>query len=138
MKARTQSAEDVGHGESLEQVKQRFVLWRAGRKRGEHISNALWEAAVGLVARHGLVRTARELRIDCDGLKKRCARGAGSEDTGKTQPQFVELFAPPALNTASTGDCIVEMENARGCKMRIELQNIDGLASLVSAFWSAR
>ena len=120
MKVRTQSAEDVGHGESLplEQVKQRFVLWRAGRKRGEHISNALWDAAVGLVARHGLVRTARELRIDCDGLKKRCAQGVGSKDAGKTQPQFVELFAPPALNTASTGDCIALMENARGCKMR--------------------
>lgn len=59
MKATTQSTEDVGHGESLGQVKDRFVLWRKDRKRGERISNALWAAAVGLVEQHGVLRTAR-------------------------------------------------------------------------------
>ena len=54
MKATTKSAEDVGHGESLEQVKERFALWRQGRKRGERISSALWAAAVGLAEQHGV------------------------------------------------------------------------------------
>lgn len=138
MKARTKSAEDVGHGESLEQVKDRFALWRKSRKRGERISNALWAAAVGLVEQHGLQRTAQELRVDCDLLKKHLARRAGPTRTAKAVPQFVELFAPPLLSTAPMTACIVVMENARGGKMRVELGNIDGLAGLASAFWSAR
>src|ERR1035437_483939 len=126
------------HGESLDQVKQRFAQWLASRKRGEHISNALWCAAMGLVGRHGLARTARELRIDCEGLKKRCARGTGPVCTGQAQPQFVELFAQPAPSAAPASACIVEMQNVRGAKMRVELCSIAGLDGLVSAFWGAR
>ena len=138
MRVATKSEQAGEYGESLEQVKQRFVLWREGRKRGERISNALWAAAVGLVERHGLLRTAQELRIDCDGLRKRIARGAGSKHIREAQAQFVELFAPPALSTAPTAECVVEMENSRGGKMRVELKSLDGLAGLTSAFWGAR
>ena len=56
-------------GESLEQVKQRFALWRAERRPGTHISDAFWAAAVGLVAQHGLRRIALELSIDYGRLK---------------------------------------------------------------------
>ncbi|MFC3110709.1 hypothetical protein ACFQAT_13385 [Undibacterium arcticum] len=138
MKATTKSAEDVWPGESLEQVKDRFALWRKGRKRGERISNALWASAVGLVAQHGLQRTAQELRVDCNLLKKHIARNAGSTRTAKAASQFVELFAQPASSAVPAAQCVVEMENARGGKMRVELGNIDGLAGLASAFWSAR
>lgn len=138
MKAGMQSAEDVGHGESLEQVKQRFLLWREGRKRGEHISNALWAAAVGLVDQHGLQRTAQALRVDYEQLRKRVAPNAGPTRAAEAAPQFVELFAQPVLSSAPVAQCIVEMQNARGGKMRVELGNIDGLAGLANAFWSAR
>ncbi len=57
MKVATQSTPT---GESLEQVKQRFALLRAGRERGTHISAAFWAAAVGLVAQHGLRCVVRE------------------------------------------------------------------------------
>jgi hypothetical protein len=33
---------------------------------------------------------------------------------------------------------MVEMENGRGGKMRVEFNNINGLIDLASAFWSAR
>ena len=138
MKMATKSAQAGEHGESLEQVKRRFALWRESRKRGEHISNALWVAAVALVERHGLQRTAQELRIDYGGLKKRLERGADPERTGKVGTQFVEMFAPPAFSAAPMTECIVEMENARGGKMRVELRSLDGLAGLASAFWNAR
>ena len=138
MKATTKSAEDVGHGESLEQVKERFALWRQGRKRGERISSALWAAAVGLAEQHGVERTAQELRVGCDVLKKHIARNAGPMRTAKTAPRFVELFAQPLLNAAPSVECMVEMENGHGGKMRVELNNINGLIDLVSAFWSPR
>lgn len=138
MKMATKSAHAGEHGESLEQVKQRFVLWRGSRKRGEHISNALWVAAVALVERHGLQRTAKELRIDYGGLKKRLERDADPARLGKVKTQFVEMFAPPAFSAAPMLECIVEMENARGGKMRVELRSLDGLAGLASAFWCGR
>ena len=138
MKATTKSAEDVGHGGGLEQVKERFALWRQGRKRGERISNALWAAAVSLAEQHGIQRTAQELRVSCDVLNKHIARNVGPTRTAKAVPQFVELFAQPVLNAAPSAECMVEMENGRGGKMRVELNNINGLIDLASAFWSAR
>ena len=35
------------HGESLEQIGERFKRWRETRVRGEHIPQVLWAAAVG-------------------------------------------------------------------------------------------
>lgn len=128
-------------GENLEQVKQRFAQWRTERKRGEHVTDAMWLAAVGLVERHGLQRIARELDVNYDRLKRRFERGAvaGSIRNGG-DVQFVEMFVPPTSTGASAPApaCIVEMQNARGGTMRVELQNLDGLADLAGAFWSAR
>ena len=138
MKAMTKSVEDGGHGESLEQVKERFALWRKSRRRGERISSALWAAATSLVEQHGLHGTAKALRVDGGRLKKRLTGSAGPTRAARAAPQFVELFAQPASNAAPGSHCIVEMQNVRGCKMRVELRNIDGLAGLASAFWSAR
>ena len=122
-------------GESLEQVAERFRHWRETRARGEHIPPALWAAAVGMAREHGLHRIAHELRIDHDGLKRRMER-AGTVARGT---QFVELFAAPAAAGAGVRECVVELENARGAKMRVELngKGLVGLAGLCSAFWSA-
>ncbi len=140
MKARMSSAEDAGRGArlDLQQVKDRFAQWRQGRKPGERISNALWVAAVAQVERHGVERIAQTLRLDSEQLKKRVARSVGSTRQTRAAPQFVELFAQPAVNAEPGFQCIVEMQNARGGKMRVELGNTAGLDALVSAFWSAR
>ena len=59
------------HGESLEQVEQRFRRWRESRKQGHRIPAVLWAAAAGLAKRHGAHRVARELRLDYNGLNNR-------------------------------------------------------------------
>jgi hypothetical protein len=137
MKIATQSTPT---GESIEQVKQRFTLWRAERQRGTHISAAFWAAAVGLVAQHGLRRVVSELGVDYGRLKKRFEQVVPLESSmsGAGKVQFVELFATPPVGVAAPTECIVEMDNGRGAKMRIELKNLDALAGLTSAFWSAR
>ena len=83
-------------------------------------------------------RTAQTLHVDIGQLSKRVARGCGAMRTASAAPQFVELLAQPVLNAVTAFPCIVEMQNARGGKMRVELSNIDGLAGLTAAFWSAR
>lgn len=127
--------------ESLEQIKQRFTLWRAGRKRGAHVTDALWAAAVGLVARHGLMRVARELGVDSGRLKARLGRGPVATPArrgGKREVQFVELLAPPSAAAPAGTACVVDMHNGRGGTMRVELANGDVLVVLAGAFWSAR
>lgn len=137
----TMAAQAEQSDENLEQVKQRFALWRAGRKPGAHVTDTLWAAAVGLVVRHGLMRVARELGVDSGRLKKRLGRGAVATPArrgGKREVQFVELFAPPPATAPAGASCIVDMRNGRGGTMRVELANGDALAVLAGAFWSAR
>jgi hypothetical protein len=57
-------------------------------------------------------------------------------------PRFVELFASAGRATpagAARAQCVVELDNARGAKMRVELdgQGLAGLSVLCSAFWAA-
>jgi hypothetical protein len=127
-----------GHGESLEQVGERFRHWRGTRVRGEHIPPDLWAAAVVMAKEHGLHRIAHELRVDHDGLKRRLEHASGVARVGTLDTHFVELFAAPAATTAGLRECVVELENARGAKMRVELngKGLAGLAGLCSAFWS--
>jgi hypothetical protein len=126
-------------GESLEQVAQRFRHWRETRIRGEHIPPDLWAAAVGLAKAHSLERIAHELRVEHGGLKRRVERAGVVARGVKLDTQFVELFAAPAVIAAGMRECVVELENARGAKMRVELNGngIAGLAGLCSAFWGA-
>ena len=142
MKMATKSAQTGDSGGNLDEVKQRFALWHVERKRGEHITAAMWTAAVGLVERHGLQSIARELRVDYGGLKRRFERGGVPPPARKAhgEVQFVELLVPPTSTTAATPAlaCVVETHSVRGATMRIELQSLDGLAELTRAFWSVR
>jgi hypothetical protein len=87
---------------------------------------------------HGLHRIAHELRVDHYGLKRRLERAGGVARGGRLDTQFVDLFAAPAATAAGMRECVVELENARGAKMRVELNDngLAGLAGLCSAFWS--
>ena len=123
--------------ENLEQVDQRFKRWRSTRTRGTPIPEALWASAVGLARAQGLNRTARALRLDYYDLKKRLQSGEGPACARHARSTFVEWLTPRAGGSC---ECLVELENARGAKMRIELKGGDmagSLASVSSAFWGA-
>jgi hypothetical protein len=131
--------EQARHGESLEQVGERFKRWRDARVRGEHIPAVLWAAAVGMAKQHGPYRVACVLRVDQGRLKRRLEHAGGAAQPCKIDTQFVELLVSPAPGTASLCECAVELENARGAKMRVQLNGngLTGLAGLCSTFWSA-
>ena len=131
-----------GHGESLEQVEQRFRRWRESRKQGKRIPADLWVAAAGMAKQHGVHRVARELRLDYNGLKNRVGPVGSATGAPKVDAKFVELFGAPAPTPtlAPVCECAVELENARGAKMRVQLNGhgLAGLERLCSSFWSAR
>jgi len=129
----------MAQGGSLQEISARFTRWRETRMRGQHIPRHLWAAAVELATKHGVEAVAGVLRVDLERLKARLEPAGERVQDSKRDAQFVEMRVAPAPLSAQRCDCAVELNNARGARMRVEL-NGDGLASLAelcSAFWSA-
>lgn len=127
----------ASHDESMKQVKERFNLWRETRTRGKHIPAHLWVAAVELTKEYGLQQVANELHVDSNRLKKRLAQAVGTYKISKTSTQFVEMTVAPSTRLAAQSECVIQLENARGAKMRVELNGngIAGLAEMCNTFW---
>lgn len=130
----------------LAQLKMQFDQWRVGRKVGQRIPLQLWASAVAAAVEHGAYRVAAELHLDYAVLKRRAAAAPANASAkvpaNQVTPRFVELFAPAGPVTSvrtSQPECVVEVANARGAKMRVELngQALAGLSVLCSAFWAA-
>jgi len=99
---------------SLEEAKARFEEWRNNRRGKARIPAELWSAAVEVARKEGVNRTARELHVAWDDLKRRMpATGAVRQ-----QPAFVELVTP---EVQSGPECTLEVEGRRG-KLRIQLK----------------
>ena len=88
-----------------------------------------------MARRYGINRTARALGVDYYSLKERAENEAfpASETNGEATPTFLQLATPA---TASRCECILELEDVGGAKMRVELKNVDApdLAALTRSF----
>jgi hypothetical protein len=132
MKVTGRAVQVSADADALTQLKERFATWRAVRKLGMRIPPELWAAAVEMVGVHGACRVAGELNLDYDMLKQRVALAGGKVTTTELAPRFVELFAASGAMPAqsvSKPQCVVELANGRGARMRVEL-NGHGLVSL--------
>jgi hypothetical protein len=142
MKATGKAVQVKAGADALVELKGRFVTWRKQRKLGMRIPAELWSAAVEMVAVHGACRVAGELNLDYDMLKQRVAQAGVKVTTTQLAPRFVELFAAGGSMPAARAlqpECVVELANARGARMRVELngQGLMGLATLCRAFLEA-
>ena len=120
----------------LARGRERFEKWRSKHKTYRRLPEYLWSAAAKLAGEYGLNRTARALRLDYKGLKKRI-EVADSGDHLQTTigPKFLEL---PLSGTNVTTECIIECENINGIKLRIHLKGtqLPDLGALNSVLWS--
>ena len=142
MEAKSKAVQTRVLGDGLSQLKRQFDQWRAGRKVGERIPVGLWAGAVAAAVEHGAYRVSAELHLDYAVLKRRAALAGGKAPAARLAPRFVELLAPAGPTApagASQPECVVELDNARGAKMRVELSGngLCGLSTLCSAFWAA-
>jgi hypothetical protein len=90
---------------------------------------------VKVAGQYGLNRTAQTLRLDYYRLKKRVeAAGLGVSSDRGAAATFIEL-APSA--PGSSRECILELENPGGAKMRVHLKGVEApdLAALSRSFW---
>lgn len=109
----------------LARLRRRFSIWRASRSAGQRIPTALWCAATQVAVEHGLSRTASALQLDYYALKKRVDELSNSQPS-TTTPTFIEL----SPSKFTTSECLIEMENAHGARLRVYLkgQSLDLLS----------
>ena len=106
----------------------------------------LWAAAAKLTRRDGIEATAQALDVDRPSLQKWTSRFEPRAEAKTRKPRrqrqprrgpaaatFVELLAG---TTGAPASCLVEVESARGAKLRLELKAIPtrDLAELIRAF----
>jgi len=120
----------------LEGVRRRFERWRRTRKIGSRIPEPLWSAAVKSAEAHGIHPTAKALGVDYYSLKKRLKKKSASRSRvgSGSEAAFVELAAPGQM---AVQECILELEDVEGSKMRIHLKGIEApdLAALSRSLW---
>jgi hypothetical protein len=130
----------------LEAGRRRFERWRRTRQGHSRIPEPLWTSAVKLAGAYGLCRTARALGLDYNALKRRVAsadpHASPGQKTAQQKPAaqetataFVELVPS---ERAGLPECIIELEDPRGAKMRVHLKGVEApdLAALSRSFWS--
>lgn len=142
MDEKANGEQGIADGGGLEALDQRFRQWRESRRRGEHIPEQLWAAAAGMAREHGVSRIAKRLGLNVVALNRHMHSAAEHAQAGAGDTKFVELFAAPTATVATAAvmrECVVELENERGAKMRVELSGagLAGLAHLCRGFWGA-
>jgi len=120
----------------LESVREQFEKWRQTKgKPREVIPEYLWEEAAKLRDKYPLSRISKALRVNQTDLKRR-VMGQKAESVAKEQcaPLFVEL---DCIDPFCGSECIVEIEDAFGSKMRMRFKGkVDlDLLELSRAFW---
>jgi hypothetical protein len=119
---------------SLSEVKEQFKIWRRTRKSPRPIPDKLWQAAVSLTATHSISQVSKELVLDYNALKRR-VRTRKKNTAAKMSPAgFIELnIEPPAAGS----ECMVEMQNSLGAKMRMHFRGKPDfdLLELAKFFW---
>jgi hypothetical protein len=116
-------------------MQRKLEQWRQRHRPRVRISEGLWREAAELARTHGINRTARALRLDYYSLKKRVAAAARS---GERVPEFVELL-PGGIPTPQP-ECLIEVEDPSGAKLRIHMQGGDfpDVAALARVFREGR
>ena len=103
------------HG--LAEGAQRFERWRRTRTK-RRIPEALWDLARTLGSEYGVNRTAQALRLDYYDLKQRVEAGGQEQAGALPASSFLEVVASGPV---AVRDWVVELEDARGVKMTMQL-----------------
>jgi hypothetical protein len=104
--------------EALEKVTHDFAAWRKTKTGRARIPEPLWAAAADLHHSFGLSvnKIAKSLRLNYSTLKTHIFQEQPSaiESVEKSSATFIEVESVPPYS-----DCIIEMEQPSGVKMRM-------------------
>jgi hypothetical protein len=121
--------------DDVQQLRRRFDEFRNTQQSRSRLPETLWAAAAELAKRYGVNPTARALRLDYTGLRKRVENRDRPKPKKRAPPPpaFVELLTPMS---AAVTNCSVEVESVQGGKLRLELKAVatTELVNLIRAF----
>ena len=120
---------------TISEIKVQFKIWRRTRKSPRPIPEKLWAAAVSLTAKHSISQISKELVLDYSALKKRVLIKKKDSAASMSPPGFIELNVEPPQ---AVSECIVEMQDILGAKMRMHFRGKTDfdLLELAKAFLS--
>jgi hypothetical protein len=129
--------------DSLSEVRRQFERWRQNRPRGTRIPEELWHAAAEVGCEVGVSRTAQVLGLDYYALRRRMESVLEERPARATRPiqeaalaegGFLEI--PPLC--APSPECVLEIEDPRGARLRVELRGATPahLETLARTIWS--
>lgn len=122
---------------TLREVKEQFKLWRKTRKSPRPMPRELWNAAAKLSETYSINQISKALCLNHTSLKNRIYKIKKTSIQEGHPPSFVELnFEQSPL----ASECIVEMEDSSGAKMRMCFKGKTDfdLLELGKAFWRKR
>lgn len=121
----------------LEVAERRFARWRADGSPGRSIPEDLWQAAVEAARVHGVNRTSLALHLNHTKLQ---ARAASAPERPAPRSDRVEFLQVPPVALSAGPECVVEVEDARGARLKVELAGraTAGLDGVLRAVWGAR
>jgi len=107
------------------EIRQQLEMWRSTSKKGKAIPKQIWDSTVRLAQEYGVSSASKELRLSYNDLKKRVySFHTQKREKEISKSSFIELD----LNgSTSPEECIVEMEDNRGSKMKIHIKGQNGL-----------
>jgi len=101
----------------LADVQKEFETWRKTRKKRSPVPRELWEAAVELTSDYTIYEISKALGINFLRLEKQILSARGDQNIIKRPtPSFIELNLG---NNISAAECIVEVENRAGSKIKM-------------------
>lgn len=133
---KTESAEGANGRQDVRRVADAFERWRAEKKPGERIPQALWQAAISLHPRYSVYQIARALRLDFVDLRDRVgplAKKAGGK--GEKTAQFVQL---PMAMGSGVADCRVKVTGGQKVRITVKLRGAapGTVVELLRQLWS--
>lgn len=119
---------------TLEEVQNRFRIWRKTRKKRTTIPGDLWQAAIKLTQSYSINTVSKALGLSNTDLKRRVE---ASRTDVCSSPSEVTTFVELDLKETMPGRCVIEMDTPRGARMKMDFMgtvSID-LLKLAKAFW---
>lgn len=133
---------------AMEKARQQFERWRKTRLTGSPrppIPERLWASAVRVAEVHGINPTALALRLNYNALKQRMDAAGSAINRNRTRKSpspascysrsatFVELTP----SVASLSICTLDLENAQGAKLKVQLPRLEtaDLLALSRSLW---
>jgi hypothetical protein len=117
----------------LNQLALRLKSWRRDHSAPTPIPPEIWRHAAELASVMSVATVAKTLRLDYSRLKRFSLDEGGFSSALRPAPTFVEL-RPMVMD--GIGQCVVEVESARGSRMKIKMENpqCSNLAALIRDF----